>query len=292
MLIYDNHTLPLRIGLPFFFVAATIKRNDMKEKLAKVAAIVQSITESHAFLYGRLLVAFEAYAKRQLPPREERISRILDCEGNGAHTLIENFATAIKAVPRGELGSYPDLFLAECTDFLNYLEDNLMSSECAEAIWDIRQIEERFSNFIKGISGADPNISPQEYSHRIDKFVRDMKLSFGLFSRAIIRYEFSLCHNPAPARNKENAKRKKQMHEKSHLKEWTQNDAAKMLGITTRQLRRYKKAPPSNWPGWEDPITLKKWLINQNDKSAMAIALKNSLPYKEGITEKSMKHNS
>ena len=292
MLFYDNHTLPLRLSLPFFSVVATTQRNDMTQKLAKVAATVQGITESHTILYGRLLVAFEAYAKRQLPPREERISRILDCEGNGAHVLIENFATAIKAIPRGDLESYPDLFLAECTDFLNYLEDHLPSSECAEAIWDIRQIEERFSNFIKGISGADPNITPQEYSRRIDKFVHDMKLSFGLFARAIIRYEFSLCHKPTPARNKEKTKRKKQLHEKSPLKEWTQNDAAKMLGITTRQLRRYKKSPPNNWPGWEDPITLKKWLINQNDKSAMAIALKNSLPYKEGITEKSMKRNS
>ena len=79
----------------------------MTQKLAKVAATVQGITESHTILYGRLLVAFEAYAKRQLPPREERISRILDCEGNGAHVLIENFATAIKAVPRGDLESYP-----------------------------------------------------------------------------------------------------------------------------------------------------------------------------------------
>ena len=48
----------------------------MTQKLAKVAATVQGITESHTILYGRLLVAFEAYAKRQLPPREDRITHI------------------------------------------------------------------------------------------------------------------------------------------------------------------------------------------------------------------------
>ena len=40
MLFYDNHTLPLRLGLPFFSVVATIQRNDMTQKLAKVAADV------------------------------------------------------------------------------------------------------------------------------------------------------------------------------------------------------------------------------------------------------------
>ena len=259
----------------------------MTQKLAKVAATVQGITESHTILYGRLLVAFEAYAKRQLPPREERISRILDCEGNGAHVLIENFATAIKAVPRGDLESYPDLFLAECTDFLNYLEDNLHSSECAQAIWDIRQLEERFSNFIKGISGADSNISPQEYSHRIDKFVSDLKALFSALGHAIIKLEYELSKQKTyvPESPKE-ATSSSKSYDKSPSKDWTQKDAAKLLGISTRQLRTYKKNPPKDWPGWEDPLLLKKWKITQDDRSLMSQAMKNSLSYKEGITER------
>jgi hypothetical protein len=51
-------------------------------------------------------------------------------------------------------------------------------------------------------------------------------------------------------------------------------------------LRTYKKNPPKDWPGWEDPLLLKKWKITQDDRSLMSQAMKNSLSYKEGITER------
>ncbi len=140
------------------------------------AAAVNAIVESHKSLYGQLLTVFESYnVSHTLPPRASRASRILDCEANGAHALIENLATAAKAAPRGTLGEYPDLLIAECRDFLDFLEDNLNSSDCAGILSDIRQTEEAFTNLIKGLSGCDPNISTDEYSLRIDKFVCDLK---------------------------------------------------------------------------------------------------------------------
>jgi hypothetical protein len=125
----------------------------------------------------------------EMPPREKRISRILDCETNDAHRLLENLATAAKAVPRGSLGAEPDILIAECRSFLEFLESNLPCPECAAAINDTCQIEEAFVNFIKGISGGDPGMTRRQYSRRIDKFVRDIKTSFRTLGRAIVKLE-------------------------------------------------------------------------------------------------------
>ena len=155
-------------------------------------AAVSAIIESHKKLYELLLAAFESYKSRILPPRTKRVSRILDCEANGAHTILENLATAVKALPRGSLGTQPDLLIAECRDFLDFLEDNLPSPDCAAAINDIRQTEESFINLIKGLSGCDPNITIDDYSRRIDKFVYDLKGLFRDLGHAVVKYEYEL----------------------------------------------------------------------------------------------------
>lgn len=66
------------------------------------AAAVGAIVESHKKLYALLLATFECYKSGALPPRTKRVSRILDCEANGAHTTLENLASAAKAAPRGK----------------------------------------------------------------------------------------------------------------------------------------------------------------------------------------------
>ena len=156
------------------------------------AAAVGAIVESHKKLYALLLAAFESYKSGALPPRTKRVSRILDCEANGAHTILENLATAVKALPRGSLGAQPDLLIAECRDFLDFLEDNLPTPDCAAAINDIRQTEESFVNLIKGLSGCDPNITIDDYSRRIDKFVYDLKGLFRDLGHAVVKYEYEL----------------------------------------------------------------------------------------------------
>ena len=151
---------------------------------------VQAIVLHHCKLYELLLSVFPAYrGEGEMPPRENRASRILDCEKNDAHRLLENLATAAKAKPRGTLDSAPDTLIAECHDFLAFLETNLPSPDCAVAISDICQIEEAFVNFIKGISGGDPGMTRRQYSRRIDKFVRDIKTSFRTLGRAIVKLE-------------------------------------------------------------------------------------------------------
>ena len=255
------------------------------------AAAVGAIVESHKKLYALLLAAFESHKSGALPPRTKRVSRILDCEANGAHTILENLASAAKAAPRGSLGAEPDLLIAECRDFLDFLEDNLPSPDCAAAINDIRQTEESFVNLIKGLSGCDPNITIDDYSRRIDKFVHNLKGLFRDLGHAVVKYEYELRERGRKRQTKKKKRTvlKKNFYDKSTTEEWTQADAAKLLGISTRQLRRYKTNPPKDWPGWENPLALKKWKINYDDRDAMAFALKKSLSYKEGITEKHIK---
>lgn len=81
----------------------------------------------------------------------------------------------------------------------------------------------------------------------------------------------------------------KKKYDRSSTKNWTQKDAAALIGISPRQIRSYKTNPPKDWPGWEDPIRLKKWKIKQDDDWNMSQAMKKSLSYKEGITERQMR---
>ena len=78
-------------------------------------------------------------------------------------------------------------------------------------------------------------------------------------------------------------KRKKTM---SKSKDWNQTLAAKLLGISTRQLRNYAMNPPDDqWPGWEDAILLKQWKNARDDRDKLNRALAKSLGYKEGFSE-------
>ena len=95
---------------------------------------VAAIVAHHAKLYNLLLAVFPAYrGESEMPPRESRASRILDCEKNDAHRLLEELATAAKAKPRGSLGAEPDILIAECRSFLEFLESNLPCPECASS---------------------------------------------------------------------------------------------------------------------------------------------------------------
>ena len=72
----------------------------------------------------------------------------------------------------------------------------------------------------------------------------------------------------------------------SPSKDWNQTMAARLLGISVRQLRRYARHPPdADWPGWTDPILLKRWLNQRQARDAMNKAMARSLRYKEGFTE-------
>ena len=77
---------------------------------------------------------------------------------------------------------------------------------------------------------------------------------------------------------------------KSVPKDWNQELAAQMIGVSTRQLRRYQENPPdADWPGWEDPVALGLWKNKRDDRRLMHQALARSLRYHEGVTEAYLK---
>ena len=72
--------------------------------------------------------------------------------------------------------------------------------------------------------------------------------------------------------------------------DWNQELAAQMIGVSTRQLRRYQENPPdADWPGWEDPVALGLWKNRRDDRRLMHQALALSLQYREGVTEAHLK---
>lgn len=156
-------------------------------------AAVAAIKESHETLKAKLTPIFIGYSSNILPPRPERASRILDCEANGAHKLLEDLASGAKAQARGELGDSTEELLKDCKKFLDFLADNLKSSDCEAAINDVRQTVGAFINLIRGDSGCDPSITKRQYNRRIDKFIRDLKKLFRDLGHNIVKYEFTLC---------------------------------------------------------------------------------------------------
>lgn len=221
------------------------------------AAAVSAIIESHKKLYDLLLAAFGIYSSGALPPRHNRISRILDCEANGAHTILENLAVATKAEPRGSLGAAPDLLIAECRDFLDFLEDNLKSPECAATINDIRQTEEAFTNLIKGLSGCDPNITTEEYHKRIDEFIRDLKDLFRNLGSAIVKYEFSICERAKAAQEILNNHTTKPTEPKLISPPSRKKDDLRRTAVAL--MKRVKKDTACTWSEAEDTVQKAMW---------------------------------
>lgn len=177
------------------------RTREMENIVTLFDAAVAAIIESHETLKAKLAPVFAGYASNTLPPRPERASRILDCEANGAHKLIEDLATGAKAQARGELSVSPDRLLDSCNRFLEFLQNNLKSSECETAINCIYSKIERFLNLIKGLSGCDPWITTEEYHKRIDKRICKLKDSFLNLGNAIVKYEFTLAEHSQKQKN-------------------------------------------------------------------------------------------
>ena len=221
------------------------------------AAAVNAIIDSHKKLYDILLTSFGIYNSGVVPPRTKRVSRILDCEANGAHTILEGLAAAAKAEPRGSLGAAPDLLIAECRDFLDFLEDNLKSPDCAATINDIRQTEEAFTNLIKGLSGCDPNITTEEYHKRIDKFIRDLKGLFRNLGSAIVKYEFTLCERAKAAQEILNNHTTKPIESKLISPPSRKKDELRRTAVAL--MKRVKKDTACTWSEAEDTVQKAMW---------------------------------
>ena len=143
-----------------------------------IAAIIEQNNALIATVSG-LAAAYRGCAT--MPPRPGRLSALLNCETNGAHIHLENFAHAAKAIPRGDIPHERlDAFLISCGGLVETLIQVLADApDVLGALYDVSREETRFTNFLKGVSGADVNLQPAAYTLRIDLFIRDLKTLAG-----------------------------------------------------------------------------------------------------------------
>jgi hypothetical protein len=148
----------------------------------------------------------------------------------------DTFAAAVDAIVESHKKLY-DLLIAECRDFLDFLEDNLPTPDCAAAINDIRQTEESFINLIKGLSGCDPNITIDDYSRRIDKFVYDLKGLFRDLGHAVVKYEYELREREQSS----DKNRSKKKSVKNIINDSVKNIRRKDSAAAVKEIRRRVK---------------------------------------------------
>lgn len=132
------------------------------------------------------------------------LSESLRCERNGAHMLIENLATALKKLPRGDFdvqmamndakAAFTEL-LEEIDGIAKNLPEKIYSEISAAAI-KASDVAERCCNLTIGVSGASEDISSEEYVTRINKYVRDLKDALRDLSASVHMAEHHLEHPP------------------------------------------------------------------------------------------------
>ena len=141
------------------------------------------------------------------PPISER----LRCETNGAHKYIEDFATALKALPRGcaPVKTTMRNMRESCRELILRLKEaeSLLPDSVPEAdrrafldSIELVSIEELgFYNLVTGESGAEPGCHHSLYRKRINNSVRDIKRRFTQLNISIQHIERDMKIKSPPA---------------------------------------------------------------------------------------------
>lgn len=229
------------------------------------------------------------------------ITRLLDCETNGAHAYLERFADALKSFPRGAVPPIPmtlvrttsEELLLDLSDALrrtsppttNHPSPTTLSlncrRSCRHAFDAAATLERRLDHFITGVSGADANITEKEYCRRIDHFIRDLKKSFDAVRDALVDVEEELSTSttsPTPTTIHQTLTTPSPTPTTSHQTPTTKRPrprtryaipidaAAAAMGISSRQLKRMlsgESIPPPGFPGLDDPRRFWLWAENR-----------------------------
>lgn len=163
------------------------------------AAVRAIITQNADLLLLFIQLDAPYHGRAALPCFFNRLSRLLDCEANGAHKLLEDFATAAKKIPRGEFpDDWLDELLASCNDLTIALVELLADSHgCQTAIYTVQRTEERLVNYLKGVSGAGEPPTREKYVEHINELLGELKECFAQLGLALVSFEFALEH-PVP----------------------------------------------------------------------------------------------
>ena len=176
-----------------------------KAKDIKVSALQSAagaVTDHNAELSSHLKRGVAIFT--ETPPISER----LRCETNGAHKYIEDFATALKALPRGcgPVKKTMKRMLSSCRELIRRLKgtESLLPLSVPEAdrrafldsIELVATEELGFYNLVTGESGLEPDCNPFLYRKRINNSVRDIKKKFTQLNIAIQHIERDMRQKP------------------------------------------------------------------------------------------------
>lgn len=139
------------------------------------------------------------------------LSELLKCETNGAHKYIEDFATALKALPRGCacVKRVMKRMLTSCKGLIDALRkvEGLLPDSVPEAdrrafldgVEFVAAEEAGFYNLATGESGAPPDCYCHTYCFLIDRHIRRIKTKFTNLNIAVQHIERDLrAPRPAP----------------------------------------------------------------------------------------------
>lgn len=147
--------------------------------------------------------------------------------------------------------------MKDCKDFLSFLENNLISSDCEAAINDVRQTVGAFINLIRGDSGCDPSITKRQYNRRIDKFIRDLKKLFRDLGHNIVKYEFSIYERAKAAQEILNNHTTKPIEPKLISPPSRKKDDLRRTAVAL--MKRVKKDTACTWSEAEDTVQKAMW---------------------------------
>ena len=172
------------------------KASDIKVSALQCAA--GAVTDHNAELSSHLKRGLAIFT--ETPPISER----LRCETNGAHKYIEDFATALKALPRGCAPVKRTLrnVRESCKELIRSLKETerLFPDSVPEAdrrafldcIELVASEELGFYNLVTGESGAEPDCPHFAYCRRINNSVNSIKKQFTHLNIAIQHIERDL----------------------------------------------------------------------------------------------------
>ena len=179
------------------------KASDIKVSALQCAA--GAVTDHNAELSSHLKRGLAIFT--ETPPISER----LRCETNGAHKYIEDFATALKALPRGCAPVKRTLrnVRESCKELIRSLKETerLFPDSVPEAdrrafldsIAFVASEELSFYNLVTGESGAEPDYPQVLYCRRINNSVNSIKKQFTQLNIAIQHIERDLQMKSPPA---------------------------------------------------------------------------------------------
>ena len=274
-----------------------MKAKNAKKKTSDIATL-----ESAACAVMAHNAKLSAHLKRgvsiftESPP----VSELLKCETNGAHKYIEDFATALKALPRGCAGvkRVMKMLRESCRELILGLKeaevplpDSVPEADRRAFLDNIELVaseEANFYNFVTGESGASPNCPHVAYCLRIDNSVNSIKKRFTQLNIAIQHVERDQRAKTPPKEPKDAGFLK---GDRSMLRQICQTtvfgetpSAAKIAGNVRRQqvlygAKLYKRPNKqergcSSYRAAEEAIRAPRF---QNVKGAYSLAEKNTL---------------